>query len=152
MEAAVHADVNLLKQAALMDPLTGADYGGTYPMDKLVTFKFKNEIVIDPWGVGEDEPFIKEAYYGHGDITKGFDPFKKYGNKKLGKFVEEIVTFCDESEIAAEEYRQELMIKAEEYIEITRRLGINSNYPDNYPYSDIDEIKDFIACWSEFKG
>ncbi len=127
-----------------------ADYDGGYPENQTVYFKYNRRIILDPWMIeGDRSKFdtIIEPYYGHGNLKTGYDPFKKYPKEKLGKFIEAIVTRACDDEIDKEEKRQLLLVEAEKLMEL---IPESRKDLKDYPYSSVEDIKEFIACWSEY--
>lgn len=105
-------------------------YPNGYPVETLVHFKHKKEIILDPW-------------------SRSDDPFEEYGNTNMAKFIEAIVT-RREADVKADS------TSISEYDDMKSEIEmyckeLDLEYPKGYPDNmTLDDMRKFIEVWSEY--
>lgn len=119
-----------------------------FDKENMTYFVYKKEEVFDPWFC-EDVNMIDESELPfHGSKKRGYDPFSRFGKKKMARFIEDILMHHEAvgGTVRLSNERQKLLDEVEYYCS---NLGIN--YPDGYPNKvSNEELQSFIESWSEF--
>ncbi len=122
-----------------------ANYPPEYVMRDMVLIEKDGFETMDPWIPQEENvPTTDEPYYGHGDRSRGFDPFAIYGKQKMDSFIEAILRKNDID--TTREVREELIEEISTFFDDMDTECLEG-FPDEM---SNEEMKELLETWDEF--